>query len=254
MRQLLRETAPGVPLVRAFVFAAQALRFRMHHDHRFRLRQHLADYPAWRESQRLRRSPLAERRPWLTFGAIRFLEARLDRSMRVFEYGSGGSTIFFAERAGEVVAVEHERDWQVTVQRAIEAAGLSNARVVLAEPSPAGAEARNAAAADPGAYASSDTRYAGSSFRAYAATIDAWPDDAFDVIVIDGRARPSAFVHARPKLAPGGLLVLDNAERAHYASILHTLDTLGWRRHEFAGAGPYNRYFWKTFAWERPRP
>lgn len=36
--------------------------------------------------------------PWLTYGAIIALEAIVNKRMRVLEFGSGGSTIFWAKK------------------------------------------------------------------------------------------------------------------------------------------------------------
>jgi precorrin-6B methylase 2 len=182
---------------------------------------------------------------------MKFLESRLDRRARVFEYGSGGSTIFLGSRAGHVISVEHDRNWSNEVTQTAAALGLPNVTVLLVEPS-LDLDAVTTEAGDPDAYVSSESQFAGKTFRAYAATIDQYSDGEFQVILIDGRARPSCFKHSLPKLAPGGIIMLDNAERVHYRYIHKTLDDLGWCRHEFAGAGPYNQHFWKTTAWNRP--
>lgn len=49
--------------------------------------------------------------PWYTYPAVAFIKQRLDESVRVFEYGSGYSTVWYAERAESVVAVEHSETW-----------------------------------------------------------------------------------------------------------------------------------------------
>jgi hypothetical protein len=138
------------------------------------------------------------------------------------------------------------------VAQALAALGL-HATLLLVEPSQ-DAKAFGKSPADPDAYVSSDDLFAGKSFLAYAEAIDSCADNAFDVIMIDGRARPSCFKHAWPKVKPRGLLILDNSERAEYVHIHKTMDALGWRRRDFAGPGPYNRHFWQTTAWVRPGP
>jgi precorrin-6B methylase 2 len=208
------------------------------------------EYRDWRRSQAHRQQPLAERVPWLTFGAIHSLTDRLRRDMRVFEYGSGGSTLFFALHARSVVSVEHDVAWSAEVRRAASALDLKNVSVL--DVAPDESLEPGADPADPDAYASSDQLLASRSFRTYAAAIDSFDDQSFDVIVIDGRARPSCVKHSLSKLAPGGILVLDNAERVHYALAKKKLDGLGWQRHDFAGPGPLNTYFWKTSIWFRP--
>ena len=205
---------------------------------------------AWQHSLKSGSSPLKDQTPWMTFHATLFLERTLTREMRVYEYGSGGSTLFFDKRVLEVVSVEHDPVWAETVQAALDRENNrhSHLRLVEAEPNELAA---NLDAADPEAYVSSDPAFRGRSFRNYAASIDAYPSAYFDVILIDGRARPSCFKHAAVKTKTGGWLVLDNAERAEYRAIHASLNNEGWQKRDLAGPGPYNRYFWQTCAWQK---
>ena len=244
------QSAARLPVIRAFVYGAEALRYCFLRRETLGLVRLVREYGEWRQSQVHRRQPLVEQVPWLTFAAIHFLEARLRREMRVFEYGSGGSTLFFALQARSVVSVEHDAAWSAQIKQAATALDLENCTILHVAPDDR-IEPRTDPA-DPDAYVSSDQHFAGLSFRAYAAAIDSFPDESFHIVLIDGRARPSCFKHALNKVAPGGVLILDNAERIQYAYIGKTLDDLGWRRHDFAGPGPLNKYFWKTTTWERP--
>ena len=49
--------------------------------------------------------------PWITYPAIDWLGKRLVKEHRVFEYGSGHSTLWYARHVSEVVAVEHDFEW-----------------------------------------------------------------------------------------------------------------------------------------------
>ena len=66
------------------------------------------------------RSTLDVRLPWLPFAVIDFLAEEVGRESRIFEYGGGGSTAWFADRAGQVVTVEHDEAWYRTLVQAIE--------------------------------------------------------------------------------------------------------------------------------------
>ena len=44
--------------------------------------------------------------PWMNYNIISFLEQRLSKDLSLFEYGSGNSTLFFADLVGSVVSVE----------------------------------------------------------------------------------------------------------------------------------------------------
>ena len=45
----------------------------------------------------------------------REVEKIILKDMRIFEFGSGGSSIFLAERAGSVISVEDEESWAQAV-------------------------------------------------------------------------------------------------------------------------------------------
>jgi hypothetical protein len=49
--------------------------------------------------------------PWYTYSAIEFLAERLPSTARVFEFGAGNSTLWYAARCRHVVAVDPNRPW-----------------------------------------------------------------------------------------------------------------------------------------------
>lgn len=202
----------------------------------------------WLESMAFSRGPLEDGRPWMTFPAIRFLDTLLFKTTKVFEYGAGGSSVYFSSRVGELVSVEHDAEWfnQTTAAMQTRQNQLElRWRGVLAMPKQP-QEPITLPPSDPLSYTSSDETLAGLSFREYASLIDEYPDRYFDVILIDGRARPSCFMHAMSKVRFGGYIILDNAERELYAYIEDTAARLGFEITEFWGPGPYNDYCWRT--------
>ena len=207
-------------------------------------------FGAWRRALEPDRGPIDVELPWLTFGSIDYLEAHVGRSSRVFEFGSGGSTMFFASRAGSVVSVEHDAIWARRVVQQIARKGWSNCdlRFVAPVSQPQIVECDPA---DPDSYATADDTYRACSFKDYVTSIDRYPDGHFDVVLIDGRARPSCAKHAARKVARGGLLVLDNAERTYYDSVHRQLTAEGWARRPFYGPGPCLPHFWLTVVWEK---
>lgn len=68
--------------------------------------------------------------PWLTYPAIRFLEESL-HGRRLFEFGSGTSTRWYAERCREVRSTENNASWFEAVRSRL--SDLGNARVELVE-------------------------------------------------------------------------------------------------------------------------
>jgi predicted O-methyltransferase YrrM len=208
----------------------------------------------WSRSLRKGANSVRDESPWMTFRAIAQLERHLKTlggKARVFEWGSGGSTLFFARRAAEVIAVENDGDWAEKVRAACQERGLSHATIAFhaadnTEPPP------GFDPADPEKFFSGSAIHNGHLFRSYAEHINQFPSESFDVIVVDGRVRPACLRFAMPKLKPGGLLVLDNAERPWYARARALVDAEQWPRTDHNGPGPYNQYFWQTAIWRRP--
>ena len=204
-------------------------------------------YSVWRRSLQERSNSLVHRIPWVTFEARSFIEMILTTKSIVFEYGSGGSTVFYSRRVQRVVSVEHDEHWFNLVKACLGEERITNCDYSLVPPEPA-AGFHNPPDNIEG-YVSSDEAYSGLTFRSYAASIDRFPDRFFDLIAVDGRARPSCVAHALRKVKVGGYLMLDNSERPHYRKGKDLLS--GWERRVFFGPGPYNAYFWETTIWKR---
>ena len=200
----------------------------------------------WVESKRenyLIRKPL----PWMTFDAIDFIGSRLRRGCKVFEYGSGGSTLFWLKWDPEIVSVEHDATWHALMVQKIQISARVQYRHV--PPEKRGAFGK-VDPSDPRLFASDDDLYQGYSFETYVRQIEGFSDGYFDLVIVDGRARPSCLSMSAPKVKPGGFLVLDNAEREYYT--VRTKEFLtDYRVHEFRGIGPCNNYFWQTNVYER---
>lgn len=186
--------------------------------------------------------------PWMPFSAIDFIQGKLTKEQSIFEFGAGQSTLYFARRIKNVVTVEHDQAWAERVRNKAAHDRLQNISIIVAPPSKE-EQASHRDPADLDSYVSSDRALSNYSFREYASAIDRFDDASFDFIIIDGRARPSCMKHAVNKLAPGGWLVLDNAERPHYRAIHQAL--LSWDKRTFIGPGAFNHYFWKTCFWRR---
>jgi hypothetical protein len=207
-------------------------------------------YPRWRRSLQQPVDVLDDPIPWMPFAAIRFIETLLTQDTKIFEYGAGGSSLFFASRVQKVVSVEHDADWARRVSAVAQDRMLTNLEVMHVAPQ-ADAGARERDPADLNSYASTDISFREHSFRNYAASIDRFPTGFFQLIVIDGRARPSCGGHAMPKVGSGGWLILDNAERNEYRRIHEALAGPEWRKTQFSGPAPYTREFWQTCFWQR---
>ena len=143
--------------------------------------------------------------PWWTFQASeRVSDFLADQpSARVFEWGSGASTVWLSRRAQSVTSVEHDARWAAMVQPALP----ENAHVHVVEPVPAHGHIGQQLSEKPG--------FEGLDFADYVAALDD-VDGSFDLVVVDGRARSACFHRAITRLAPGGVLVFDNVDRRRY--------------------------------------
>lgn len=145
--------------------------------------------------------------PWWTFdSADRVADWLRDHpGARVFEWGSGASTLWLAARAGEVHSVEHHAGWAEVLAPRLPA----NVSLRVVEPVTTATPA--VPSAKPG--------HSGLDFADYVAAIDDVPGD-FDVVVIDGRAREACLSRAVERLAPGGIIVFDNVDRRRYVDAI----------------------------------
>lgn len=148
--------------------------------------------------------------PWWTFASADQVEAWLrdHPGARVFEWGSGASTLWLAARAATVHSVEHHAGWAEVLSPRLPA----NVDLQVVEP----------VATDEPVVPSAKPGHAGLDFAAYVAAIDEVPGD-FDVVVIDGRAREACLARAVERLAPGGIIVFDNLDRRRYVDAIETL-------------------------------
>ncbi|MGH9307724.1 MAG: class I SAM-dependent methyltransferase, partial [Vicinamibacterales bacterium] len=120
--------------------------------------------------------------PWYTYPAIEYLQQFDFSQSRVFEYGSGNSTLFWTERAAQVVSVEDDERWYANIRPRLGA----NCTLVL-EP----------------------------DLDRFVDVITRFPE-RFDIIVVDGPARGQTRLKCAARalecLRPGGLIILDNSD------------------------------------------
>jgi hypothetical protein len=144
--------------------------------------------------------------PWWTYRAIDVVDAWLmnrPNPVRVFEYGSGASTLWLADRADEVISIEHHRGFADVIAPSLARHPAVSFKVV----EPASTPNPVVGSRKPG--------HQGMDFFDYVHAIDQVPG-VFDVIVIDGRAREACLAVAEDRLAHNGLIVFDNSHRNRY--------------------------------------
>lgn len=178
--------------------------------------------------------------PWLPYLATEYIKQF--KPGRVFEWGSGESTLFFAEMDTKyLISVEHNAEWWDEVGRKLDEYNLHlSYHHVGYESGTIGSNPAN-----PIHYKSASTELGEINFKRYASFIDEFEGSKFDLILIDGMARASCLYHAASHVAEGGCIILDNAERDYYMQNVAFLFE-GWERILFEGYGPQLDYQWKT--------
>lgn len=142
--------------------------------------------------------------PWMNLEVIDWLSKYLKKDMSLFEWGSGGSTFFYANLVKEVISIEYDEGYYKLVKSQLEDKGKDNVVLKLVKPQKKG-EMRSFCSLHLDSY-----------FDDYVESIDAYPDRHFDVIVVDGRQRNQCFKRALLKIKEGGIIVFDNFEREIY--------------------------------------
>jgi len=141
------------------------------------------------------KTPLDLEIPWFSYSAIDFLKTFLKPQMNVCEYGSGGSTLFFAQRTARVHSIEDNPRWYELVSQRLIEKRVKNVTLQLCP-----FDFKN-----PTGFEQSDY-------------LRALPDEKFDVIVVDGseewtQVRPICFEKAQRHIKPGGIIIVDDSWR-----------------------------------------
>ena len=166
--------------------------------------------------------------------------------MSVFEYGSGGSTIFISRKVNELISIEHDKAWHSRVSSELSKRGISNYKCLLYEPERKISGEMSVYSCK--SYTSTLAEYVGMSFENYVRSIEKHPDGYFDLVIVDGRARPSCVFHALGKIRPGGYLMLDDTDRQRYEEAMSLL--AGYKRTDLFGIAPHATRFWQTSVWQ----
>lgn len=158
--------------------------------------------------------------PYITFACMYLLSERARKTHSVFEFGSGASTFWWAERVERVISVEHSKRWhREQIQR------VPGNVELLFRPLTENGPYSNTARERP---------------------------EKFDIIVIDGRDRANCALNSVEALTPGGVIVWDNSEREPYQAAQDKLVSMGFRKLPFRSTGPVNKKPGETSVFYRP--
>lgn len=170
--------------------------------------------------------------PWWTYESIDIVESFLRRrggDARAFEYGSGASTVWLARRCATVDAVEHDTRWSEQVRDLLSTTAGLRCQPSLHVPGVPVSASPLVASGAPGG--------SGLDFDAYVRTIDDVTGE-FDLVLDDGRARPQVLLHVLDRVADGGIVLLDDAQRPRYRAAVDEAVSRGWHVRRTRGATP----------------
>ncbi len=161
------------------------------------------------------------------------------RKPRVFEWGPGFSTLFFAVRECQIITVEHSEMWMKAQRNSIKQSGFTNIDLRYRPPGVRPEGRPEPDPSDPWGYASKDALDL--DYGDYVREIHAQPGK-YDLIYIDGRARPSCLIAAESHVFPGGHIAMHDSHRQHYERAKDYLDC--WELDEISD-GPSQISIWR---------
>lgn len=149
--------------------------------------------------------------PWITYPALEFLTQFDFSNLDIYEFGSGNSTLFWADICKTVSSVETEKEWYEKTLR------LKPSNVKLT-------------------YFDNMVDFSESILK---------ENQFFDVIYIDSiRYRYEVVLRSIKKLKDGGIIIFDNAD--WYPNSVKLLRDEEFLEIDFHGFGPINGYTWTT--------
>ncbi|MDB9488969.1 class I SAM-dependent methyltransferase [Dolichospermum circinale CS-534/05] len=147
--------------------------------------------------------------PWYTYPAIEFIENKIYSDFRVFEYGSGNSSLWWSKRVTQVISIENDANWFNYIKENMP----SNVELYLIEDN-----------------------------LEYAAAILQYEDHLFDVIIVDGSNRNQCAEFAISKVKDQGFIIFDNTDDHRHAEGVKKLLDSGFMKIDFYGMIPSYLY------------
>ena len=191
LKTLLRKSETTAAVLEAWFFASKFLQSK-----------------GWFKS-RFQRMPVDQQEqpiPWLTYSAIHFIEQKLQSNFKIFEFGSGNSTLWFAKRVQEIISIEHEADYYNLIKdKLLKLPNVVYKHLKLGVP-----------------YTSEILKY----------------QEYFDIVIIDGRDRIACAKNSLQALKSNGIIIWDNSDRERYQEGYDYLINNGFKRIDFRGAAP----------------
>lgn len=142
--------------------------------------------------------------PWMNYSFIDFLEPRLKRNMKIFEYGSGYSTLYLSDKVKSITSIEYDKDWFEKVAQDLKV--KDNCRIEF-YPAP----------------------------EKYVKAIKDLDEGPYDLIIVDGRDREECIKYVIPFLSEGGVVILDDSWKAKFDKVFEYFQENGFKEISFTG-------------------
>lgn len=151
--------------------------------------------------------------PWYTYPAIEYLSQFDYQNKKVFEFGVGNSSLFWASRAQKVISIEDNLTWFEKFKNELKAPNL-------------------------------EIRWRDEGEIYEKAILE--EDEKQDVIIIDGKRRFECALMSVQKLQKGGIIILDDSDRVNtsleYQKAIDVLKKADLLQVDFYGFCPMNNY------------
>jgi hypothetical protein len=184
----------------------------------------------WFKDRFLHLSPMQAGFPWINYPTIQFMHHLLCKNMRVVEFGSGGSSIFFLKRGVRLTTIEHDEIWIKNIRKKVSKKLQNNWTYHLIKPD-------NGITNIPSA-------------ESYLLPLDQLSDSSIDLFLIDGRHRVESIKKAINKIKPGGFLILDNSDRPEYSKSFDLLTD--WSLKQISCITNSSEFVTPVAIWKKP--
>lgn len=219
-------------------FASECFNYAKHRESVLSV---LMDFPAYFRYNRKMKMAIEAQLPWITHRALHRLKEIIRPEMSVLEYGSGGSTLFLADRVKKLVSIEHDQSWAEYVSINIQ--NDSNKKLYYIPPDENSSEEEFRS--------NYGMSYAGNYFKTYTLKVLELSDESLDLLILDGMARPACLKYAHSKVKHGGYILFDNSDRLEYQDSISSY--LGdWKREDYKGVTVYDAFFNSTSIFQKP--
>lgn len=152
--------------------------------------------------------------PWMNYPVVSFLKERITTDHSMFEFGSGYSTLFYANLCKSIISVEHDEKWLGEIKPELP----ENSKIILCPKD-------------------QDGEYCRSAMK-----VSRMSEAPFDLIVIDGADRTNCMKQSMQALSSRGVFILDDTDGKTFSECKIIAEKEGFRYINFQGLKPTGKH------------